>query len=256
MTRGQGRRVHIPRRTQPTTSVARGFAARAGRKSCPGNWRPHIMCVPGDQRGSTTASHRMQSVRYARNILVYYSMVGGCGPTELRYPHERMRRSVQPAGRESDPLPWKGTSRYEVVRCIGHGGMGVVYEAYDRECDRRVAIKTLLRFSPSALYLFKQEFRTLANVLHRNLVRLHELVASESDGVFFTMELVSGAGLRDIHAAARRPRGARIPPAATRWDGAATARAGQRTRRVEMGVRAPGRSPPRAGRTTRGPALA
>ena len=82
---------------------------------------------------------------------------------------------MQQAARESDFLPWPGTARYEVVRCIGHGGMGVVYEAYDRESDRRVAIKTLLRFSPSALYLFKQEFRTLANVLHRNLVRLYEL---------------------------------------------------------------------------------
>ena len=103
---------------------------------------------------------------------------------------------MQPAARESDLLPWRGTARYEVVRCIGHGGMGVVYEAYDRECDRRVAIKTLLRFSPGALYLFKQEFRTLTNVLHRNLVRLYEFVASETDGVFLTMELVSGQDFR------------------------------------------------------------
>ena len=70
--------------------------------------------------------------------------------------------------------------------------MGAVYEAYDRERNRRVAVKTLLRFDPGALYLFKQEFRTLANLLHPNLVRLYDLVATESDGVFFTMELVSG----------------------------------------------------------------
>jgi eukaryotic-like serine/threonine-protein kinase len=74
--------------------------------------------------------------------------------------------------------------------------MGVVYEAYDRERDRRIAVKTLAHFTPSALYLFKQEFRTLANVLHRNLVRFHDLVASESDGVFLTMELVSGVDFR------------------------------------------------------------
>jgi hypothetical protein len=74
--------------------------------------------------------------------------------------------------------------------------MGVVYEAYDRERDRRVAVKTLLRFSPSALYQFKQEFRTLANVVHRNLVQLYEFVASEPEGVFLTMELVSGLDFR------------------------------------------------------------
>ena len=122
---------------------------------------------------------------------------------------------MQSAGNGEDSLLWKGTARYEVLRCIGRGGMGVVYEAYDRERGRRIAIKTLLRFSPSALYLFKQEFRTLANVLHPNLVRLHELVASEADGVFFTMELVQG---RDFCAYTQRAEvraALRLPPATT-----------------------------------------
>jgi serine/threonine protein kinase len=87
---------------------------------------------------------------------------------------------------------WKGTARYEVLRCIGRGGMGVVYEAFDRERQQHVALKTLLNSSPSALYLFKQEFRTLADVHHRNLVQLYELVVTDDDRVFFTMELVNG----------------------------------------------------------------
>src|SRR5258708_16213910 len=87
---------------------------------------------------------------------------------------------------------WKGTARYDVLRCIGKGGMGIVYEAFDRERQQHVALKTLLHFSPSALYLFKQEFRTLADVHHKNLVHLYELVMTETDHVFFTMELVTG----------------------------------------------------------------
>jgi serine/threonine protein kinase len=87
---------------------------------------------------------------------------------------------------------WQGTERYEVRRRIGTGGMGVVYEALDRERGMLVAIKTLLRFSPSALYRFKQEFRTLSDVTHPNLVQLYELVATDTDHVFFAMELVSG----------------------------------------------------------------
>jgi len=87
---------------------------------------------------------------------------------------------------------WRGTARYEVVRRIGEGGMGVVYEAFDRERAQPVALKTLLHFNPSALYRFKQEFRTLADVTHSNLVHLYELVATEESAVFFTMELVNG----------------------------------------------------------------
>ena len=95
---------------------------------------------------------------------------------------------------------WAGTDRYSFVRKVGEGGMGVVYEALDRETHRTVALKTLLRFDPNSLYLFKQEFRALADVHHRNLVRLHELVQPEAGPLFFTMELVEGTDfLKYVH---------------------------------------------------------
>ena len=88
------------------------------------------------------------------------------------------------------------SSRYEVVRVIGEGGMGIVHEAIDHERRERVALKTLRNFDPDALYRFKNEFRTLAGLRHKNLVRLHELVMTEGRDVFFTMELVDGTDFR------------------------------------------------------------
>jgi serine/threonine protein kinase/tetratricopeptide (TPR) repeat protein len=92
----------------------------------------------------------------------------------------------------SEPPEWRGTARYEVIGCLGRGGMGVVYEAFDCERRQQVAVKTLSNFGAAGLYLFKQEFRTLADVRHANLVHLYELVVPEEGQVFFTMELVRG----------------------------------------------------------------
>ncbi|MEO8493715.1 MAG: AAA family ATPase [Planctomycetota bacterium] len=85
-----------------------------------------------------------------------------------------------------------GSARFEVMRQLGAGGMGVVYEVYDRERGARVALKTLRRVDATAIYRFKHEFRSLTEIVHPNLLPLYELVFDGQQWLF-TMELIEGA---------------------------------------------------------------
>jgi predicted ATPase len=83
------------------------------------------------------------------------------------------------------------SGRFELVRKLGSGGMGVVYEAVDHETDAHVAIKTLRHFDAEQLFRLKHEFRELADIQHPNLLRFGELYCEDGQW-FFTMELVRG----------------------------------------------------------------
>src|SRR5262249_8370985 len=89
------------------------------------------------------------------------------------------------------PRDFPGTERFEILRCLGVGGMGVVYEARDRQLERHVALKTMRSVAGPLLLQFKNEFRALADLNHPNLVQLDELFHHDGQW-FFTMELVRG----------------------------------------------------------------
>lgn len=84
-----------------------------------------------------------------------------------------------------------GTARFRIKDILGTGGMGVVYRAEDAELGIDVALKTLPAPEPEQHYRLKQEFRSLADLKHPNLVDLYELFFQD-DHSFFTMELLDG----------------------------------------------------------------
>ncbi len=84
-----------------------------------------------------------------------------------------------------------GNRRFELLRMVGRGAVGLVYEAIDHERDERIALKTMHKLQPGELYRLKREFRSLADIVHPNLIRLYELF-SDGHEWFYTMELVDG----------------------------------------------------------------
>jgi len=91
----------------------------------------------------------------------------------------------------SPEYDFSGTARFELRRCLGQGGFGTVFEAWDRERGTAVALKLLHKTDAGALLRFKREFRTLADLTHPNLIALDELF-NHDDRWFFTMALLRG----------------------------------------------------------------
>ena len=81
--------------------------------------------------------------------------------------------------------------KYRLIRQLGKGGMGVVFEAIHVDQGHRVALKTLPILNGKSLHMFKREFRSAAEINHPNLIGLHNL-ESDGDYWFFTMDLIDG----------------------------------------------------------------
>jgi eukaryotic-like serine/threonine-protein kinase len=81
--------------------------------------------------------------------------------------------------------------RYEVRRALGSGGIGVVYEAVDRDTGATVAIKTLHDVTPDGLYRLKREFRLLQGIEHPNVCQHYELFEAVGNW-YIAMECVRG----------------------------------------------------------------
>jgi len=88
---------------------------------------------------------------------------------------------------ESPELP----VRFQSVRRVGAGSMGVVHEAIDQDSGQRIAVKALKSAEPDAIRRLKREFRVLAGLVHPNLIHLNEL-HQDDHGAWITMELVRG----------------------------------------------------------------
>ena len=90
-------------------------------------------------------------------------------------------------------------TRYRVIRLLGMGGMGAVYQAWDHELNLPVALKIIRpdRENQSTERKFKRELVLARIVTHKNVIRIHDL--GELNGTkYITMQYIEGPDLRQV----------------------------------------------------------
>lgn len=90
----------------------------------------------------------------------------------------------------ADPERFGAGGRYRVLAPLGAGAFGVVHRVYDERWGQELALKTIQDVSPELRQWLKAEYRSLRDIVHPNLVRLHELHV-DGEHCFFTMDIVT-----------------------------------------------------------------
>jgi serine/threonine protein kinase len=109
-------------------------------------------------------------------------------------PYPKEKESMSTSSKNED-LRFLGP--YRIVRNIGKGGMGFVYEAFDTRLNRTVALKTMEKsegYHENVIQRFQQEARSAARLRHPHIVSVHD-VGKDRGFDYFTMDLVEGVTL-------------------------------------------------------------
>jgi eukaryotic-like serine/threonine-protein kinase len=89
--------------------------------------------------------------------------------------------------------------RFQILKELGRGGMGVVFQAYDKQLNEQVAIKMLsplIQQEPEALERLRREVSAARRITHPNVIRIHDL--SEAKGLHYvSMEYFAGKSLKE-----------------------------------------------------------
>jgi serine/threonine protein kinase len=137
---------------------------------------------------------------------------------QAKYELARKQDAVTPAWGSLMPSPLdhpptlQRLGDFEIVREVGRGGMGVVYEARQVSLNRRVALKVLSGFglSPKAVPRFRREAEAAAKLHHTNIVPVY--ATGEENGThFYAMELIDGPSLDTVIRQLRQAQDGKAP---------------------------------------------
>lgn len=123
-------------------------------------------------------------------------------PARERAHGSRDRLNAAPRRTLQKVSPVDETSRFDVVRLLGTGGMACVYEVFDRNLHRRLALKRLHETDDAQrrrrlVELFEREFSTLSQLSHPSIVQAFDYGVDDK-GPYYTMELLEGGELQAL----------------------------------------------------------
>lgn len=149
--------------------------------------------LPADQREAWVRSHSADARVSAEILALLQTYEEDPAFLEGRVPADVAGAALAAV---SQPIEGRRLGRYRLVREVGRGGMGVVYEAEhtDAEFSRRVAIKLVPSgWSASSLVArFRYERRVLARLDHPGIARLLDADTTDEGTPYFVMEFVDG----------------------------------------------------------------
>ncbi len=118
-------------------------------------------------------------------------------------------RAAADNARDQSATKLDKVSGYRIIRELGRGGMGVVYEAEQEALGRRVALKLLPDAQArdcKARLRFEREARAAARMHHSNIVPVFD-VGKDADRLYYVMQLIHGQGLDEVIHAVKHVRG-------------------------------------------------
>src|SRR3954468_11324821 len=169
--------------------------------------------APASSRCARCAALLQRAAMGGREAATTFPAGNTDAPTSFGPPADEPETSV-PGARDTDPSDSAARGplspgqafghRYHIIRALGVGGMGAVYQAWDAELGVTVAIKVIrpdVMADPAAAAdierRFKRELLLARQVTHKNVVRIHDL--GDIDGIkYITMPYVDGADLATV----------------------------------------------------------
>lgn len=187
----------------PVEVLAEEFAHRCRQGACP-----------------SVSDYAARYPQYADEIRELFPSIGMMEQLRRK---ENAERELRESRSRLDPHRLERIGEYDILREIGRGGMGVVFEARQRSLGRRVALKVLAAGvrTPKQLLRFRREATAAARLHHTNIVPVFG-VGEQDDLHYYVMQFIDGVPLNEVLEELRRFEASPIIPAAAETSTSAT----------------------------------